>query len=120
MGKNLVQQKRGKGSPTYRSPSFRFKGAARHLPIYDKDMKGDIIDLVHCPGHSAPLAILKYGKEKCIMHAPEGVRVGDVLETGKEVKPEMGNTLALGNIPEGTTQVTAESSAGLQAHQPGL
>ena len=112
MGKNLVQQKRGKGSPTYRSPSFRFKGAARHLPIYDKDMKGDIIDLVHCPGHSAPLAILKYGKEKCIMHAPEGVRVGDVLETGKEVKPEMGNTLALGNIPEGTQIYNIENNPG--------
>ena len=112
MGKNLVQQARGKGSPTYKSPSFRYKGAAKHIPIYDKDMKGEIIDLVHCQGHSAPLAIMRYGKEKCIMQAPEGVRVGDVVEAGTDVKPEVGNTLPLSNIPEGTQIYNIENSPG--------
>ena len=30
MGKNLIQQRRGKGSPTYRAPSFRYPGKAKH------------------------------------------------------------------------------------------
>ncbi|MBW2983680.1 50S ribosomal protein L2 [Candidatus Woesearchaeota archaeon] len=112
MGKNLVQQARGKGSPTYKSPSFRYKGAAKHIPIYDKDMKGEIIDLVHCQGHSAPLAVIMYGKEKCIIQAPEGVRVGDVIEAGNDVKPKVGNTLPLSNVPEGTQIYNIENSPG--------
>lgn len=112
MGKNLIQQKRGKGSPTYKSPSFRYKGAARHAPIHDRNIKGEITDFVHCQGHSAPLAIVRYGKEKCIMQAPEGVKVGDVVETGNDVKAEIGNTLPLNNIPEGTQIYNIENNPG--------
>jgi len=32
MGKNLIQQKRGKGSPTYRAPSFRYEGKQPTIP----------------------------------------------------------------------------------------
>jgi large subunit ribosomal protein L2 len=113
MGKNLIQQKRGKGSSTYRAPSFKYKGVARHFPIYDKDMKGEIIDFIHCRGHSAPLAIIKYeNEETCMVQAPEGVRVGDIVENGNDVKPEVGNTLPLGNIPEGTQIYNIENSPG--------
>ena len=30
MGKNLIQQARGKGGPRYRAPSFRYKGKAKY------------------------------------------------------------------------------------------
>ncbi|MBW2979997.1 50S ribosomal protein L2 [Candidatus Woesearchaeota archaeon] len=113
MGKNLIQQKRGKGSPTYKSPSFRYKGAARHVPIYDKNIKGEIIDFVHCQGHSAPLAVIRYeNEEKCIIQAPEGVKVGDNVEAGTDIKPEVGNTLSLSEIPEGTQIYNIENSPG--------
>lgn len=113
MGKNLVQQRRGKGSPTYRAPSFRYKGVARHMPIYDKKTKGEIIDFIHCQGHSAPLAVVKYGeKERFMMQAPEGVRVGDIIEVGADANADIGNTLQLNNIPEGTQIYNIENSPG--------
>ena len=51
MGKNIITQKRGKGSTSYRAPSFKFKGEAR---IPQGQMEGFIVELVDCPAHSAP------------------------------------------------------------------
>ena len=61
MGKNLIQQARGKGSPTYKSPSFRFVGKPLHPTI--KDMNGKVEHLIHCQGHTAPLAHVVYEDE---------------------------------------------------------
>ena len=60
MGKNLIQQKRGKGSSTYRAPSFRYKGRAAYGAYSKEAVNGKIIDIIHCPGHSAPLVSVKY------------------------------------------------------------
>ena len=73
MGKNLIQQKRGKGSPRYRAPSFRYKGKsnfARHEE--GKIITANVTDIVHSSGHSAPLIELKYSNgENGLMQAPE-------------------------------------------------
>ena len=60
MGKNLIQQARGKGGPTYRAPSFRYKGKAGLKSQKDETILGKIVDLVKCPGHSTPLAAIRY------------------------------------------------------------
>lgn len=99
MGKRLVQQRRGTGSPTYRSPSFRFAGEVKHHP---QPAMGTVTDIVHCAGHSAPLLEVGYiGGAKGLAFAPEGVTVGDeMMVGGTEVKD--GNVLSLKDIPEGT------------------
>ena len=46
MGKNLIQQARGKGSPRYRAPSFRYKGESK-LRTDKTDVNGEVIDIMH-------------------------------------------------------------------------
>ncbi len=114
MGKNLIQQKRGKGSPRYRAPSFRYKGRAG-ISKFDKDIKisAEINDIFDSQGHSAPLMELKYDDGKtALLQAPEGIRVGDRIEIGNEAELKPGNILPLKNIPEGTSIYNIESSPG--------
>ncbi len=115
MGKNLVQQARGKGGPRYRAPSFRYKGSARHKSYTDpeKNVKGVIIDFIKCPGHTTPLACIEYeDKEMNLMLAGEGMKVGDIVTYGNNAEPDAGNTLALGSIPGGTLIFNIESQPG--------
>lgn len=103
MGKNLIQQARGKGGPTYRAPSFRYKGEAKHNNLTTEALEGDVLDIIHCQGHSAPLAKVRYNNgEDCLIIAPEGIQVGQKIQSGPEVEQAIGNTSALGNMPEGT------------------
>ena len=64
MGKNLIQQARGKGGPRYRAPSFRYKGESKYAKYVEGTLTGRIIDFIHCQGHSAPLAQIEYGNGK--------------------------------------------------------
>ncbi|MBD3164875.1 50S ribosomal protein L2 [Candidatus Woesearchaeota archaeon] len=111
MGKNLIQQKRGKGSPTYRAPSFRYAGEARY-PKADQKAEGRIIDIVHSQGHSAPLMVVKYGQEYCLNIAPEGIKVGQSISYGSGSEIKEGNSLELNDIPEGTPIFNIESRPG--------
>ncbi len=98
MGKNLIQQRRGRGTFTYRSPGHRFLGEVK---FPSQDMQGTVEDIVHCPGHSTPLLQVSYAGENHLAFAPEGVKVGDSLVVGgQEVR--VGNVMALKDIPEGT------------------
>lgn len=114
MGKNLIQQKRGKGSPRYRAPSFRYKGKANFVK-YDegKIINADVGGIMHCSGHSAPLMELKYSNgETGLLQAPEGIRLGDKIEMGDIVELKTGNIMPLKSIPEGTSIYNIESNPG--------
>lgn len=114
MGKSLIQQKRGKGSPRYRAPSFRYLGRASFGRYeYGKDTRANITDIVHCAGHSAPLMELQYpdGK-KGLLIAAEGVRVGESIGMGSNVEVRPGNILPLKSMPEGTSIFNIESKPG--------
>jgi large subunit ribosomal protein L2 len=110
MGKNLIQQARGKGGPRYRAPSFRYKADVK----YERGVSsGKIVDFVKSQGHSAPLVKLLYnnGSEGYLI-AAEGIRVGEsvVLEENSDV--QSGNSLLLKNIPIGTSVFNIESRPG--------
>ncbi len=113
MGKSLIQQKRGKGSSTYKAPSFRYKGRASY-GVYSKEkINGKIIDIVNCPGHSAPLIEVKYENgEEVLLQAPEGIKVGDSLVNGEKTQIRTGNVLSLKNIPDGIAIYNIEGSPG--------
>ena len=102
MGKNLITQRRGRGSPKYRSPSHRFQGEV-HFPSSSLGMlDGRVVDLVHCPGHSSPLMRVLYSNgETNLAFAPEGIKVGDAVRLGGG-DVALGCVLPLGEIPEGT------------------
>ncbi len=115
MGKNLIQQARGKGGPTYRAPSFRYKGRAAHRALDDQNMahEGTILDIIHCAGHSSPLVAVRFDDgELSLGLAPEGMRVGDTVRYGSDVPIEPGNTTTLGYLPEGTFVANIESMPG--------
>lgn len=114
MGKSLIQQKRGKGSPRYRAPSFRYKGKASFIR-YEKNKitNGYITDILHSSGHSAPLMELKYSNgELGLLQAPEGIKVGDKIEMGEDIELKSGNILPLKSIPEGTSIYNIEANPG--------
>ncbi|MBW2986584.1 50S ribosomal protein L2 [Candidatus Woesearchaeota archaeon] len=113
MGKNLIQQARGTGSPRYKTPSFRFKTDGRLKSLKTDLIDGKIIDLVNCQGHSAPIIKVKYNDgELKLMIAPEGIRVGDVIAAGPGASADAGNILSLADIPEGTFIFNIESQPG--------
>ena len=113
MGKNLIQQKRGKGSPRYRAPSFRYAGKVNFVRHENKGMSATIVDILHSSGHSAPLMEMKYSNgETGLLQAPEGVKVGGKIELGESIELKIGNVLPLKSIPEGTSVYNIESNPG--------
>lgn len=116
MGKRLITQRRGRGSPRFRSPSHRFKGNIVYPPyrgVYKDGIGGQIIDIVHDPIRSAPLAkILLENFEEILLIAPEGARVGQWIEIGENANPINGSILPIGNIPEGTPVYNIELRLG--------
>jgi len=110
MGKNLIQQARGRGGPRYRAPSFKYKAKI----TYPKDGKaGEVVDLIKCRGHSSPLAKIKYDNgEEVFMVAPEGIRVGESVYNGTDMDPKKGNIMQLKDVPTGTKIFNIELKPG--------
>jgi len=113
MGKNLISQRRGKGSMRYRAPSFNYVGEAKHRNFDNEVVSGTIIDIVNCPGHYAPLIKVRFlNGENILMITPEGVRVGDQIIAGSDAPAKIGNCVSLKNIPEGTSVFNVENAPG--------
>lgn len=113
MGKNIISQRRGRGTMRYRAPSFRYLGIAKHRKLDNDVAIGEIKDILHCQGHYAPLSKVKFSNgEEILMITPEGVRVGDTVKSGKTAPIENGNCVALKNIPEGTNIFNIENAPG--------
>jgi len=113
MGKNLIVQRRGKGTHTFKALSHRYKGDAKFLSLIEGKLEGVVVDIVDCPGHSAPLMVVRYANgSEALMIAPEGIKVGDVVEIGSGSSIKVGNVLPLGEIPEGTSIYNIESIPG--------
>ncbi len=117
MGKRIITQRRGRGTFTYRAHSHRWKGEIKHRKYDDIEKKtmaeGRVMDLIHCPGHSAPVAIVRYEPgDDVMMAAPHNMRVNDKVISGATAPFGNGNTLPLKNIPEGTEIFNIESKPG--------
>jgi len=100
LGKRIRAQRKG-SSPRYKVSSHRFPGASR-IPRGD-DQMCEVIELVHSPIHTAPLARIKLENgDKSLIVCTEGVAVGSSIAIGKNVSMRPGNVTDLANIPEGT------------------
>ena len=102
MGRRLISQRRGKGSPTYKSPSFRARGKVTY-PEAGGSIEGDVMEVLHDPGRSGLVARVRFddNSERLVL-AAEGIRVGERIKCGVSVPVKPGNTLSLAEIPEGT------------------
>lgn len=114
MGKNIISQRRGRGTTTYRSHSHRFKAEIKYRSLPKHDLiNGEVIDLINCPGHSAPIAIIKF-EDEATQHisASLNLRVGSQIQAGSKAALVPGNTLPLSAIPEGTDVFNLECKPG--------
>jgi large subunit ribosomal protein L2 len=114
MGRRIQGQRRGRGTPTFRAPSHRYKSDLQHRNVEDGDVvSGTVVDIEHDPARSAPVAAVEFedGDQRLVL-APEGVGVGDRIQVGVSSAIEPGNTLPLAEIPEGVPVCNVESNQG--------
>ena len=65
------------------------------------------------PARSARIALLSYvDGEKAYILAPNGLKVGQIVQAGPDVAPEIGNALPLAKIPLGTIVHNVEMKPG--------
>jgi large subunit ribosomal protein L2 len=113
MGKRLIQQRRGRLNTKFNAPSHKFKAKIKYArEIIGK--QGKIIDIIHDPGRTAPIARVRLSDKSVILTlASEGNKVGDTVkftENKKEIK--IGNVLPVGRIPEGAPIYNIEINPG--------
>lgn len=103
MGKRIISQNRGKGTPTYRAPSHRYKADVKHLKFTDGVLVAKIEDVVHDSARNGPLFLVRLpdGTKDYVL-AVEGKGVGDTIQAGDNAEIDIGTITYLKNIPEGT------------------
>jgi large subunit ribosomal protein L2 len=80
----------------------------------DKDgVPARVETIEYDPNRSARIALLKYadGERRYIL-APQGLRVGDTVESGEKVEPKVGNAMPIKCIPTGTAIHNIELTPG--------
>ena len=106
MGKRIIQQARGHGSSTYRVKKSAFKYKLKYPPKLEGE--GTVLKLLNSPGHSAPIAKIKYEKIFFYMPAFKGMIEGQKI--GFESKDvNKGHILMLKDIPIKTQIYNIES-----------
>uniref|UniRef100_A0A0G4G4B3 Uncharacterized protein n=1 Tax=Chromera velia CCMP2878 TaxID=1169474 RepID=A0A0G4G4B3_9ALVE len=121
MGRVIRGQRKGKGS-VFKSVTTHRKGPAkiRGLDYAERQgyIKGLVKKVMHDPGRGAPLAEVvfrnpyKYGLDKELFVAVEGVYTGQYVYCGKAAQLAVGNVMPIGKMPEGTTISSIEEKSG--------
>ncbi|NLD18374.1 MAG: 50S ribosomal protein L2, partial [Tissierellia bacterium] len=93
-------------------------GAKRKYRIIDfkrnkDDIPGRVASIEYDPNRTSNIALINYldGEKRYIL-APEGLKVGDEIESGPTADIKVGNALPLRNIPVGTTVHNVELMVG--------
>ncbi|MBU5678125.1 50S ribosomal protein L2 [Alkaliphilus sp. MSJ-5] len=109
--KSLLEPiKKSGGRNSYGRITVRHRGggARRHYRIIDFKRNKDgipakVATIEYDPNRSANIALLHYvDGEKRYIIAPQGLKVGDMLESGSNADIKIGNALPLQNMPVGT------------------
>ena len=112
MGKRLIVQRRGRGSPTFRAAKSGKVAPVKYPPLNVMG-RGWVKELLHDAGRGAPLAYIALEEGAAYyIAAPEGIYVGQTVEIGPEAPVKVGNVLPLGVIPEGTMICNVEIRPG--------
>jgi large subunit ribosomal protein L2 len=108
MGKRIIQQRRGRGSSTYRvrRKAFRYK-----INYPSGEGKAKVVKLISSPCHTAPLAKILLNKKIFYNLAFGGMFEGQEIVVGGN-KVESGNILSLKDIPVGSSIYNIETKPG--------
>jgi len=105
--KKILKKKSGRGANG--SVSLRHHGGGSKRYLREIDWKRDkigipakVVGIEYDPNRSASIALLHYqnGEEHYIL-APEGLKIGDEVNSGPQVEIKIGNALPLKSIPVG-------------------
>ncbi|MCH8976744.1 MAG: 50S ribosomal protein L2 [Proteobacteria bacterium] len=107
MGKILDQQRRGKGSPSFKAPSHRYVVELKYRE-YDTKEKTDVVKATvksfkNDPARSGLLMyVVDEENNKMYLLAPEGIAIGEEVQFGVNAEFKAGNVFPLDKIPDGT------------------
>ena len=116
----LVGKKRSGGRNNHGHTTSRFRGGGhkkRYRLIDFKRTKDGIparvASIEYDPNRTSNIALLHYrdGEKRYIL-APQGMKVGDEVQSGQGSEPKPGNCMALGDIPIGMTVHNIEMTPG--------
>ncbi|KAJ3219451.1 60S ribosomal protein L2A [Clydaea vesicula] len=121
MGRVIRTQRKGAGG-IFKSHTKLRKGAAklRSLDFSERHgyVRGVVKEIIHDPGRGAPLAkvvfrdVYKYKQREELFIATEGLFTGQFIYCGKKAALNVGNTLNVGSMPEGTIICNVEERVG--------
>jgi large subunit ribosomal protein L2 len=106
----LTPIKKSGGRNSRGKMTMRYKGGGhkRRYRIIDfrrdkQQVDADVVSIQYDPNRSAFIALVQFGDgEKRYIVAPNGLKVGQKVTSGKGAAPEIGNALPLSDIPLGT------------------
>jgi large subunit ribosomal protein L2 len=119
--KSLLRSfKRSGGRNNTGKMTMRYMGGGHkkryRLIDFKRDKEGieaTVKSVEYDPNRSARIALVVYKDgEKRYIIAPEGIKVGQVVVSGDNVAPELGNHMPLANIPLGTSVHNIEMKPG--------
>ncbi len=111
MGTRLIQQRRGKGSPTFKAPSHRFAAEARY-DFTPSAKRAQVINFVDDPSRAPLLAeMLSDDGKRFFVVAAEGLALGNEVSLRGD-SLAIGNVLELRLLPEGTPVFNVEARPG--------
>ncbi len=104
-GKKRISARNNKGRITVRRRGGGAKRLYRKIDFKrdKRDIEARVISIEYDPNRSARIALLNYvdGEKRYIL-APDGLKVGDTVIAGENVKVSPGNAMPIGNMPLGT------------------
>ncbi|KAJ2778677.1 60S ribosomal protein L2 [Coemansia javaensis] len=121
MGRVIRSQRKGAGS-IFTARTHRRKGAAklRAIDYAEREgyVRGLIKEIIHDPGRGAPLAKIqfrdayRFKTRTELFIATEGMHTGQFVYCGKNAKLVIGNTMPVGQMPEGAIICNIEEKPG--------
>lgn len=116
----LAPQKKSGGRNNTGKMTMRYMGGGhkRRYRIIDfkrdkHGVEGTVKTIEYDPNRSGRIALVYYADgEKRYILAPNGLKVGQVIKSGKGAEPEVGNALFLSEIPLGTLVHNVELKPG--------
>lgn len=103
-----IKRTGGRNSQGHRTMRYIGGGHKRRYRIVDfkrdkQGIAGTVSTIEYDPNRSARIALITYADgEKRYIIAPQGLTVGQTILSGEGATPDVGNTLALGQMPIGT------------------
>ncbi|MBU1197350.1 50S ribosomal protein L2 [Candidatus Micrarchaeota archaeon] len=108
MGSKITVQKRGHGSPAYRTPKHRFLSKAKYPPIH-KNLRAQVLTFEQDPSKDVLLAKLLLDDGRVVhVLAAEGLKTNDEVFMGPDAKLDIGSVVPLERIPDSSSVFNLE------------